>query len=203
MVKRSQGDSTFGSIFLGSFASVALKLTRSCVSCKSCTCCSTKASTKWYETGILEITPACKDRSMQELGIARKNRRQHERLPYYGSARISWEDEQGLVRFAHAKCLDISEDGLQIEVAETIPVRSRLLLRADRLNFSGSGTVRNVAWRGCKYILGLSLSQNQSLDSLAMIRISAMNAPMEVERTSSPSASRAISSDRREYGPHS
>ena len=118
---------------------------------------------------------------MEELDISPKNRRQHERLPYCGPVRISWEDEQGLVRYSHAKLLDISEDGLRIEVAEPIAVRSRLLLRADRINFSGSATVRSVAWRGCKYILGLSLSQTQSSDVLDMIRVLAVNAPVGVE----------------------
>ena len=107
---------------------------------------------------------------MEAVDISPKNRREHERLPYGGPVRISWEDEQGLVRYAHAKCLDISEDGLRIEVAEPIPVRSRLLLRADRINFSGSATVRSIAWRGCKYILGLSLSQVQPAKALALTR---------------------------------
>ncbi len=108
---------------------------------------------------------------MEALNFPPRDHRQHERLPYTGPVRISWEDEQGLVRYAHAKCLDISVDGLRVEVAELIPIRSRLLLRADRINFSGSATVRSVAWRGCKYILGLNLSQVQSAKALALIRV--------------------------------
>jgi len=91
-----------------------------------------------------------------------KNRRDRERLPISGPIRISWEDENGLVRYAHAKCLDMSTDGLRIEVAEPVAVRTRLLFRADIGNFGGSATVRSIAWRGCKYTLGMSLSQTQS-----------------------------------------
>ena len=107
---------------------------------------------------------------MEALDLSQKDHRQHERLLYGGPIRISWEDDQGLVRFAHAKCLDVSADGLRIEVAEPIPVRSRLLLRVDRMNLSGSATVRRVTWRGCKYILGLSLSEVQPAKILASIR---------------------------------
>ena len=104
---------------------------------------------------------------MEALDTVKKDYRHHERLAYNGPVRISWEDEQGLVRYAHAKCLDVSEDGLRIEVAESIPVRSRLLFRADRINLSGTATVRSIAWRGCKYILGLNLSQCQSVKFLS------------------------------------
>jgi len=91
----------------------------------------------------------------------KKDHRLHTRVPYCGPARISWEDERGLTRFAHAKCIDVSREGMRIESSEPIPLLSRLSLRADRINVSGSATVRNVAWRGCKYILGVNLSQTQ------------------------------------------
>jgi hypothetical protein len=116
---------------------------------------------------------------MEAIDLSPKNRRQHERLCYGGPVRISWEDERGLVRYAHAKCLDISEDGLRIGIAEPVPVRSRLLFRADRINFSGSATVRSVSWRGCKYILGLSMSQAHSAKDLAVIRGECLAAALE------------------------
>ncbi len=73
------------------------------------------------------------------------------------------------MRYAQAKCLDISEDGLRIQVSEPVPVRTRLLFRADLINFGGSATVRCVSWRGCKYILGLSLSQAQSTIAIKLL----------------------------------
>ena len=88
-----------------------------------------------------------------------KNSRKHERVPYEGSVRISWQDERGLSRYAKVKCLDISREGLRIETADPIPVRSTLLLRADQLNLGGSAHVKHTAWRKCKYILGLNLTQ--------------------------------------------
>ena len=106
---------------------------------------------------------------MGSLDIPRKDHRLHHRVPYCGPARIAWDDERGLTRFANAKCIDVSQGGLRIEAAEPIPLLSRLSLRVDRINISGSATVRNVAWRGCKYILGLNLSQTQPAEILAII----------------------------------
>ena len=102
--------------------------------------------------------------------MSKNDQRQHYRVPYFGPIRISWDDEQGTTRFAHSKCINISEAGLRIELSESIPLRSQISLRADRISFSGSATVRNIAWRGCKYILGLNLSQIQSADALASLR---------------------------------
>jgi len=101
--------------------------------------------------------------------MSKNNQRLHPRVPYCGPARISWEDERGLTRFAHAKCIDVSRAGLRIESSEPIPLLTRLSLRADRINVSGSATVRNIAWRGCKYILGLNLSQTQPAELLTII----------------------------------
>jgi hypothetical protein len=103
--------------------------------------------------------------------VSKKENRQHQRVPYLGSARISWDDEQGIARFAHAKCINVSEGGLRIEVGEPIPLRSQISLRADQIGIGGSATVRNIAWRGCKYILGLNLSQTQATEILAAIRV--------------------------------
>lgn len=91
--------------------------------------------------------------------LSKRENRRHERVVFGGWVRISWEDERGLAKYANAKCLDVSEEGLRIEMTERIPVLSRLLFRADQINLGGSASVRHVASRGCKYVLGLNLSQ--------------------------------------------
>jgi hypothetical protein len=106
-----------------------------------------------------------------ERHVSKKENRQYQRVPYLGSARISWDDEQGIAHFAHAKCINVSKGGLRIEVGEPIPLRSQISLRADQIGIGGSATVRNIAWRGCKYILGLNLSQTQATEILAAIRV--------------------------------
>jgi hypothetical protein len=101
-----------------------------------------------------------------KLYRSKRDNRRNQRIPCLGAARIYWEDERGLGRYAQAKYVDISEEGLCIEVAEQIPVRSTLLLRAESISVSCSATVRYVAWRRCKHILGLNLSQALAKDSL-------------------------------------
>ncbi len=90
--------------------------------------------------------------------LSRKENRRHPRVSYAGAVRISWQDEQGLSKFAKAKCLDLSQEGLRIEMTEPIPVLSTLLLRAEQINLGGSASVRHIASRGCKYILGVNFS---------------------------------------------
>jgi hypothetical protein len=107
--------------------------------------------------------------------VFKKENRQHQRVPYFGSARISWVDEQGIARFAHAKCINVSEGGLRIEMGEPIPLRSQISLRADQIGIGGSATVRNISWRGCKYILGVNLSQTQATGILAAIRVATVH----------------------------
>jgi hypothetical protein len=114
--------------------------------------------------GISELFSTANNTEVDEIGTGQKEHRQYERVPHFGPIRICWETDEGMVSYASAKCLDVSEEGLRIELAEPIPVRTRILLRADRINFSGSATVRSRTWRGCKYILGLNLTQAQRID---------------------------------------
>ncbi len=102
--------------------------------------------------------------------MSKRDMRRHQRIPYLGPVRISWEDEHGLSKYAQARCLDVSEGGLRIEVPEPIPVHSRVSLAADRINLAGSATVKNIARHGSKYILGLNLSQPLRDQALALIR---------------------------------
>ena len=95
--------------------------------------------------------------------------RRHRRVPYVGPVRISWEDAHG-PRYAQARCLDVSEGGLRIEVPGPIPVHSRISLRADRINLVGFATVKHVARHGSKYVIGLSLNQDLREQSMSLIR---------------------------------
>jgi hypothetical protein len=69
-----------------------------------------------------------------------------------------WE-EQGQSRFAMGKCIDISEEGLRIEVAQPVPRGISVHLSADAIKLAGAATVKHVVRRGGKYSLGLELSQ--------------------------------------------
>jgi hypothetical protein len=102
--------------------------------------------------------------------MAASDVRKHRRVPYMGPIRLSWEDERGQPKFVQSKCLDISESGLRVETPQPIPVRTCVMLRAERINLSGSATVRHSQRYGSKYILGIELSQALQEKTLAMVR---------------------------------
>jgi hypothetical protein len=87
-----------------------------------------------------------------------------------GPIRLCWEDASGAQRYAHAKCIDISEKGLRIELHAAIPLHANVSLNAERINLFGPARVRHVARHGAKYIAGLELSQELHEKALAAIR---------------------------------
>jgi hypothetical protein len=96
--------------------------------------------------------------------------RRHRRIPYIGPIRLSWEDERGQQKFVQSKCVDISESGLRVEAPQPIPLRTCLMLRAERINLSGAATVRHSQRYGSKYIIGIELSQVLHDKTLALVR---------------------------------
>jgi hypothetical protein len=99
-----------------------------------------------------------------------KDARRHGRIPYLGPLRISWIEPSGEPRFAMAKCIDVSEAGLRIELSVGIPLRTPITLNAERIKMSGPASIKHVARRGAKYILGLELSQALQKQAAAALR---------------------------------
>jgi hypothetical protein len=75
-----------------------------------------------------------------------------------GPIRISWEDNEQ-PRFAMAKCIDLSQNGLRIEAPQPIRPGTVIQLCADRIKLTGSATVRHSDRHGSKYLLGVQLNQ--------------------------------------------
>jgi hypothetical protein len=90
--------------------------------------------------------------------ITVKNHRRKRRIPYLGPVRISWED-RGQARFAAGRCIDISEEGMRIEVSQPVQAGSMVQICADRIRVSGAATVKRMERCGSKYLLGLQLTQ--------------------------------------------
>ena len=87
-----------------------------------------------------------------------KNNRRSRRIPYVGPIRISWEDN-GQPRFALAKCIDLSQNGLRIEAPQSVRPGTVIHLAAERIKLTGSATVRHSDRHGSKYLLGVQLNQ--------------------------------------------
>lgn len=88
----------------------------------------------------------------------RPNSRRSQRFSYGERVRLSWHDSQGQVKYAHAKCLDVSDSGMAIELLEPVEVRSYVSLKADALKLAGSAAVRYCRRYAGKYFIGLEFS---------------------------------------------
>lgn len=97
-----------------------------------------------------------------------KNNRRHRRIPLAAPARISWEDQER-PSFAIARCIDLSEEGMRIEVAQAIRPGTRIQIAAECFRFTGSASVRRADRHGAKYVLGLQLTQSMRPDKIAEI----------------------------------
>lgn len=83
--------------------------------------------------------------------------------------RLSWED-RGEVRYANAKCVDVSEAGMRIECPVAIAAGASLVLNAERIRFSGAAKVKHVTRYAGKYIIGVELAQLANAKTLAALR---------------------------------
>jgi hypothetical protein len=103
--------------------------------------------------------------TIREAELA-ENRR-HPRFQYRGVVFISWKMFDGQKNCALGRCLDVSEQGLGLELSARIPVGSFVRVRAYKLNLDCSATVRHVSRRPVGYGLGLQLSQPLEPDVLS------------------------------------
>ena len=55
----------------------------------------------------------------------------------------------------HARVLNISEEGIAVEIPEPAQLVSRVKLQADKHRLLGEGTVRHCRRVGAKYIIGI------------------------------------------------
>jgi hypothetical protein len=101
--------------------------------------------------------------------MSQREIRRHHRVPYLGRVFISWEDA-GVPKYAPAKCLDVSEAGMRVEMPESIPIRTNVWLRADQIKLGGSAIVKHVERQGTHHVLGLQLSEVLRERTLKVIR---------------------------------
>jgi hypothetical protein len=104
--------------------------------------------------------------------ISTKDKRRKHRIDYLQSIRVSWE-ERGEPRFVFAKCIEISETGLRIELAYPIRTGASILLREDSIGLATSATVKHMIRRGGKCLLGLQLRQGILARTIAQLECAA------------------------------
>lgn len=86
------------------------------------------------------------------------NTRRHRRVRCREAIRLSWRDPRGDVKYANAKCLDVSEQGISVELVEPVEVRSYVSLQSEKLKLAGTAAVRYCRRYAGKYLVGLEFS---------------------------------------------
>jgi hypothetical protein len=101
---------------------------------------------------------------------AKKNNRRHFRIHYLGPVRLFWDDAEGRTKYLQVLCLDISENGLRVDSSESLPMNTRVSLRADLIELAGTAIVRHIHGQGSRFILGLELSPALMEQALKLTR---------------------------------
>lgn len=86
--------------------------------------------------------------------------RRSRRRDALGKIRLSWECPYG-IRSAGGRCLDISETGLRVELAEPLELRTLVKLQAERYKLPSVASVRYCERKSNKYVVGLEYAGGQ------------------------------------------
>ncbi len=105
-----------------------------------------------------------------------KERRDGGRIGLDESVSVSWIDSSGAHFHARARCLDVSERGLRLELLRRIDSDAYVNVKAEKFKLNASARVRNVVARGLKYHIGLEFNSAWKWKELARC-IAAPSAP--------------------------
>ena len=78
-------------------------------------------------------------------------------VPSDKPVRLAWLDQRGQIRCVAGRCIDVSSRRIHVEVAEHIPLNTRVMLRADGFSIAGSTSVKYVTRCDTTFILVLDL----------------------------------------------
>jgi len=83
------------------------------------------------------------------------NTRRHVRQSVSGDLHVVWEDRAGGQSIIPAKLMNVSVEGLQLQVSVKIPVTARISCNDPKLGISGKGQVRYCTFVKGKYLIGV------------------------------------------------
>lgn len=89
--------------------------------------------------------------------LKRNDLRRSRRFSVEGETlRVAWLGLTGTLQTVpHARVLNISEEGIAVEIPEAARTGSRVKLESDKHRLLGEGTVRHCRRVGSKYIIGV------------------------------------------------
>ena len=90
----------------------------------------------------------------------RKDLRRHPRYAIgSGALQVSWLDTSGRMRTTKTRTLNVSEDGIALELpAAVMPEMTMIRFESDRFKVKGKGVVRYCQRIGKKFVVGVSFS---------------------------------------------
>lgn len=90
--------------------------------------------------------------------LARMDLRRHRRYAVdSGTLQVSWLDKNGKMKITRTRALDISEDGMALQLPEEVmPLLVRF--QSDQFHVEGVGAVRHCRRAGSKYVIGLEFT---------------------------------------------
>lgn len=96
-----------------------------------------------------------------------RERRNNPRVGFDQFISISWVDPSGAQYHDRARCIDISEGGLRLELSRRIDPGSYVNVRADKYHLNASARVRSVMARGARYHIGFEFNSGWKWRELA------------------------------------
>ena len=84
--------------------------------------------------------------------------RRQVRVEFSDPIRLCWEETSQGPRFGIGRCMNLSRNGLGIELNSPIPMRTAVSFRCERSGLSATATVRYCERRGARYLIGLESS---------------------------------------------
>jgi hypothetical protein len=96
-----------------------------------------------------------------------KERRQMARFSLDESVTVSWVDPSGAQHREQARCLDVSEGGLRLELLKKIEAGSYVNVKAEKYKLNASAKVRNAVAKGLRYHVGLEFNSAWKWKELA------------------------------------
>jgi hypothetical protein len=91
--------------------------------------------------------------------ILKSDRRGRARIAFKGAVILCWTDDRGQDHYRNGRCVNVSERGCSIELAESLPLRALVSLRIPELDVSAFASVRHVTRKGMKIHIGLEFGQ--------------------------------------------
>jgi hypothetical protein len=84
--------------------------------------------------------------------------RRHERISEDAPIRLMWKDRFGGDKFVTGRVLDVSEEGMRIELPIQIEERIYVTFRADTIPLHGTASVRSCVRQTPKFVVGLEFA---------------------------------------------